>query len=65
MYDKVGLTISNSELFRKKNSLLHGKEQLYWEEAESSTTKSYSDNSLKGVFSTKTITVEFGCSKAD
>ena len=29
------------------------------------TTKLYSENSLKSVFSTKTITVEFGCSKAD
>ena len=34
-------------------------------EADSSTTKLYSDNSLKSVFNTKTITVEFGCSKAD
>ena len=41
------------------------KEQWYRGEADSSTTKLYSDNSLKSVFSTKTITVEFDCNKAD
>ena len=45
--------------------ITHGKEHWYRGEADSSTTKLYSDNSLKSVFSTKTITVEFGCSKAD
>ena len=38
------------------------KEHWYRGEADSSTTKLYSDDSLKSVFSTKTITVEFGCS---
>ena len=41
------------------------KEHWYRGEADSSTTKLYSDNSLKSVFSTKTITVEFGCNKAN
>ena len=34
-------------------------------DADSSTTKLYSDNSLKSDFSAETITVEFGCSKAN
>ena len=41
------------------------KEHWYRGEADGSTTKLYSDNSLKSVFSTKTIAVEFGCSKAN
>ena len=40
-------------------------EHWYRGEADSSTTKLYSDDSLKSVFGTKDITVEFGCSKAD
>ena len=45
--------------------MVNSKEHWYKGEADSSTTKLYSDNSLKSVFSTKTITVEFGCNKAD
>ena len=41
------------------------KEHWYRGEADSSTTKLYSDSSLKSVFGTKSITVEFGCSKVD
>ena len=41
------------------------KEHWYRGEPDSSTTKLYSDNNLKSVFSTKTIIVGFGCSKAN
>ena len=54
-------TISVSQILL----IFTAKEHWYRGEADSSTTKLYSDNSLKSVFSTKTITVEFGCSKAN